>query len=238
MGMLTALGAVFEDAQGRALRGSGAELSQVARVSLDGVLETLGALPLTMMSDVTNPLLGETGATAVYGAQKGADAPTRATLEAGMAHYADALERTTGRPLRDLPGAGAAGGMGAALYALGAAMRPGIEAVLDAAGFDAAARGAALVITGEGRIDGQSVRFGKAAAGVARRSAALGIPVIALVGGMQEGAEALYDVAESSILTTVNAPMTVKQAMVQAEPLLQGAADRLFRLLKIGQKLS
>lgn len=238
MGMLSALGARFMDEHGAALQGSGGALGRVAAVDLSGLLPALRAAELTVISDVTNVLLGEDGATAVYGPQKGVTPETFAQLEAGMANYAGVLEGALGKQIRDLPGAGAAGGMGAALGGvLGAEIRSGISTVLDIAGFDARVRDASLVITGEGRIDGQSIRFGKVAAGVAKRCAPLGVPVIAIVGGMADGAEGLYDLAEASIMTTINAAMEVDHAMAHAEALFRSAADRMFRMLKIGGRL-
>ena len=155
-----------------------------------------------------------------------------------MQNYARVMRAATGRDIAGFAGAGAAGGVGAALGGvLGAALCPGIDTVLDAMRFDELLDGASLVVTGEGRIDGQSVAYGKAPAGVARRCARHGVPVIALTGGMAEGAEALYDVAQSSIMTTINAAMSVEHAMQNAEALVADAADRMFRMLQIGAHL-
>lgn len=238
MGMLTALGVRFADASGHKLVGSGAELAQAAALDMSGLLPALAEAEIAVMSDVSNPLLGQQGATYVYGPQKGADEGMLLALEEGMASYAALLEKTLGRDVASPPGAGAAGGMGAALSGvLGATMQPGIAAVLDAVGFDAQLQEASLVITGEGRMDGQSIRFGKVPAGVAARCRAQGVPVVAIVGGMAAGAEALYDMAEASIMTTINAAMDTSEAMRDAETLFAGAADRMFRLLKIGMAL-
>ncbi len=238
MGMLSALGARFYDGDGNALRGSGAELARVARVEFDGLSPLLREAAIEVICDVSNPLLGENGATAIYGPQKGVTQAMHAGLEAGMANYAARIEAVLRRDIAGMRGAGAAGGMGAALGGvLGARMRSGIDAVLDTVHFDALLDGCDLAITGEGRIDRQSVEFGKVPTGVARRCAARGVPVVVLVGGMGEGAEALYDVAESTILATVNAPMSLEFAMREAKPLFAGAADRLFRVLKIGMSM-
>lgn len=238
MGLLCALGARFFDRQGRLLQGNGAALGQVDSVDLSALSPALEGAHITLISDVTNPLLGPEGATAVYGPQKGVTAETAKALEAGMARYAQVLSRALGKDIAAFPGAGAAGGLGAALSGvLGAKMMPGIAAVLDAVGFDSLLQGADLVITGEGRIDGQSIRFGKVPAGVAERCAQYGVPVIALVGGMAEGAEAFYDVAQSSIMVVVPRPMALSEAMENAEAQLADAADRLFRMLRIGRGL-
>ena len=160
-------------------------------------------IEITVICDVTNPLLGENGATFVYGPQKGAVPAIRDELEAGMARYARVAGEAAGKDIASFPGAGAAGGLGAALGGvLGAKMKSGIDAVLDAADFDRKLEGASLVVTGEGRIDGQSVRFGKAPAGVAKRCAARGIPTAAIAGGIGDGAEGLFDLCESTIQAT------------------------------------
>ena len=145
----------------------------------------LSALPrveIRVICDVTNPLLGPEGATAVYGPQKGVTPELMPRLEAGMAHYARVLAQA-GCPDCAMAGAGAAGGVGYALAGvLGAKLEPGIDAVLDAVGFDRALEQADLVLTGEGKLDRQSLRYGKAPVGIARRCAARGVPVIALAG--------------------------------------------------------
>ena len=160
-------------------------------------------------------------------------------LETGMRNYAQVMDMVLKRPFAGFSGAGAAGGMGAALGGvLGAAMKPGIEAVLDAANFDALLRDCSLVITGEGRIDRQSVSFGKVPAGVAKRCQKFDVPVIALVGGIGEGAQALYDVAKSSIMSIIPAPMDLEQAMQNAPKLVADAAERRFRMLRSGGLLN
>ena len=238
MGMLSALGVRFYDREGNLLRGSGEELERVYDVDQSGLNASLRDARLIAMSDVTNTLLGENGATAIYGPQKGATRSMLDRLEAGMAHYAEIMRKTIGADIAGFDGAGAAGGMGAALAGvLKAKMRPGISTVLDIADFDRRISDASLVITGEGTLDGQSIRFGKVAAGVAKRCAARHVPVIAIVGGMSAGAEALYDLAESSIMTTINGAMDIPCAMANAEALFLSAADRMFRMLKIGGRL-
>ncbi len=238
MGMLAALGARFFDENGETLTPCGAALARVARADLSGLLPALKALQIDVLCDVDNPLLGERGATAVYGPQKGVSPDMMPILENGMRHFADILEDTLGRDIASIPGAGAAGGVGAALAGvLGARMLPGIDAVLDAMCFDDLIADADIVFTGEGRIDSQSIRYGKVPAGVAKRCARAGIPVVAIVGGMGEGAEGLYALADSGIITTVNAPMSVSDAIENAYAFYASAADRAFRLLKIGMRL-
>ncbi|NLG24229.1 MAG: glycerate kinase [Clostridiales bacterium] len=239
MGLLRALGARFLTADGTDAPEGGAGLAQVARVELANLHPALQSAELTVICDVTNPLLGERGATAVYGPQKGATAGQLIQLERGMANYADRLEAALGRPVRDLPGSGAAGGVGAALAgALRARLSPGIDAVLDRVGFDRMLDSADLCVTAEGRLDGQSVAFGKAVVGVARRCARRGVPVAVVAGSMGEGARGLYDIADASAITCVNAPMTVEQAMERAGELFLDAAERGLRLVRAGMAIA
>lgn len=238
IGMLQALGAVFTDAQGQPVPPVGGALASVASADFSGLLPELRQTEITVICDVTNPLLGENGATWIYGPQKGATPEICTELEAGMAHFAQVVAEATGKDIASFPGAGAAGGLGAALGGvLGAQLKSGIDAVLDAVDFSAKLEGVSLAITGEGRIDGQSVRFGKVPVGVAKRCAQRGIPTVAIVGGIGEGAEGLFDLCESTIQTTVSGPMSLQAAMSNAPALYEQAADRLFRAIKIGMHL-
>lgn len=238
MGMLEALGVRFYDADGNILAGCGAALGKVRRVDLAGMLPQVRAAHITVICDVSNPLLGPTGATAVYGSQKGVTPELMPVLEAGMANYAHVLEHTLGCDLAGQPGYGAAGGMGAALGGvLGASLRRGIDAVMDAVNFDGLLEGADLVITGEGCLDRQSIAYGKVIAGIAERADRKGVPVCALVGSMRPGAEAFLEGALShSVMTTVNGVMPLETAMDQAETLYRSAAQRMFRLLRMGMQ--
>ena len=238
MGMLAALGAKFTDALGNVVKPVGGEMKNVARADFSGLLPELKETEITVICDVTNPLLGKNGATFIYGPQKGAVPEIRDELEAGMAHYAEAVSAAAGRDIASFPGAGAAGGLGAALGGvLGAKLKSGIDAVLDAVNFEEKLQGVSLAVTGEGRIDGQSVQFGKVPVGVAKRCAAQGIPTLAIVGGIGDGAEGLFDLCESTIQTTVSGPMTLEKAIENAPALYESAADRLFRAVKIGMKI-
>ena len=238
IGLLTALGAVFTDAAGKRVSPVGGALATVAHADFSGLMPELRQTHITVICDVTNPLLGENGATFIYGPQKGATEAIRDELEAGMAHYAKVVQDALGRDIASFPGAGAAGGLGAALGGvLGATLKSGIDAVLDAVDFDKKLDGVSLAVTGEGRIDGQSVRFGKVPVGVAKRCAARGIPTVAIVGGIGEGAEGLYELCESTIQTTVSGPMSLEKAMQDAPALYEQAADRLLRAIRIGMNL-
>lgn len=235
MGMLCALGARFRDERGEILRGCGADMARVAEADFSGLCPALGEADILVICDVTNPLLGERGATAIYGPQKGVTPAMMPELERGMAHYAHCLERTLGRDVSTFLGAGAAGGMGAALGGvLKARMRSGIDAVLELTRFDELLDGCDLVVTGEGRIDRQSVEFGKVPAGVARRCREKRVPVVALVGGVGPGAEAFDTLGQTAILPLPDGPMDLSRAMEDAERLYSAAAGRLFAILSMG----
>jgi len=232
-GMAQALGVRFLRADGQPIDEpmGGGQLGQVAALDLTGLHPGLAACELEVASDVDNPLLGPEGATAIYGPQKGATAAMVAELEAGLAHLVALLEEATGRRVRDRPGAGAAGGMGAMLMALSnAETRPGIELVLSASGFMEALSGADLVFTGEGRVDGQTAR-GKTISGVARAAAAAGVPVVVIAGEIGAGSGDLHGIGVSSLHSLVPGPMDLTSAMAQTRPLLADAAERILRLV-------
>ena len=227
-GLVTALGARLLDAAGRPVPPGGAALSTVRDLRLDGWPD-LSGVDVLLASDVDNPLLGPDGAAAVYGPQKGASAADIAVLEAGLARWADAVEAERGAGFRDRPGAGAAGGLGfAALAFLGARMRPGIEVVLELVSFRARVAGAALVVTGEGSLDAQTLR-GKAPAGVARATAAASpqTPVIAVAGACSLAAAALARAGIAGAYTLASLEPDVTASMANAGPLLEKLAARV-----------
>ena len=225
-GAMAALGARFLDADGRTLAPNGASLRRIASIDLSHMHPRLAHARFTAMCDVNSPLTGPLGATMTYGPQKGASTPALlGELEAGMENYARVRRRAF--PGRDVefPGAGAAGGLGAACALfLGAALKPGAEAVLDLTGFDMLLRGADLAVTGEGRADAQSVR-GKAVAAVAARCKKAGVPLIALVGSAGPGADALLGCGVTKLLevTPDGCPPPDRAAA-----LYRAAADRFF----------
>ncbi len=181
-GLLQALGARVRDADGAEVGPGGGELHRAATLDLDDLHPALRGTQVVVACDVDNPLTGPHGAAAVYGPQKGAGPDDVAALDAGLAHWADVVAAATGADRRDAPGAGAAGGVGfAAVAVLGADLRPGIELVLDLVGFAEQLPGAALVVVGEGSLDGQSLR-GKAVVGVAAAARAGGARVVAVCG--------------------------------------------------------
>lgn len=181
-GMLSALGAKFLDAGGRDLPDGGAALRELAYVDLSMLHLAIADTAFTVACDVDNPLLGQFGAAAIFGPQKGANSHEVTMLDGALARLADMMAAQTGRSMSDAPGAGAAGGVGwAALEVLGATMRPGIELILELSGFDEAVQGASLVITGEGSLDVQTL-LGKTPAGVAKAAGTAGVPVVAVCG--------------------------------------------------------
>jgi glycerate kinase len=237
-GLLRALGARFLDGDGQDLPEGGAALTNLDRIDASGLDPRLARVALVVASDVTNTLVGSSGASAVYGPQKGADPEAVRELDAALARYGGAIEQATGRLVADLPGAGAAGGTTAALLGFTAAvLRPGVEVVAELIGLADALESASLVITGEGRADEQTLR-GKTAMGVATLARARGTPVVLLCGALGPGAEAL---AAATALTVVqpiiDRPMTLDEAMRDTPRLLQAAAARLAGSIGIGLEL-
>lgn len=225
-GMLQALGARLLDADGQPLPPGGAALRQLAQLHLDGLDPRLARVMVEVACDVDNPLCGPRGSSAVFAPQKGADAEGVALLDAALAHWGAHLAQATGRPVAELPGAGAAGGTGAAALAVFAArLRPGIDWVMDALDFNAALHGADWVISGEGRADGQSAG-GKVVSGVARRAQAAGVPLLVLAGSLGDGYQALYPLGVHAILPIVPGPVSLAQA-------LDHAADNLRRTARM-----
>ena len=186
---------------------------------------------------MTNPLCGERGATYTFGKQKGGTPDILKELEAGMCNYRDILKQQFGMDMDTVSGAGAAGGLGAALMVfLGGTQKSGSETVLDPGGYDERLGGVSLVVTGEGATDWQSV-YGKVMQGVGMRCKAQKIPAAAIVGSMGQGAEDIFDYGIDSIITTVNRPMALTEALDKAEELYLGAARRMFRMLRAGMKM-
>ena len=232
-GMAQALGVKLLDGAGRPLPPGGGSLGRLERVDCSQMDRRARETPILIASDVTNPLCGPEGASAVYGPQKGATPAMVRTLDANLARFAALAAAATGRDVGDTPGAGAAGGLGAGLLLFcRAELRSGIDALLDAADFDRRAADADLVLTGEGRIDGQSA-YGKAPVGVARRVKALGdIPVIAVAGGVGPGAEAVYACGIDALCSIAPGPISLEEAMAEGPALLADAAERVMRLAR------
>lgn len=217
-GMAQALGYRLLDRDGHELPRGGAALARLERIDSSGFDHAAWKrLRVRVACDVTNPLTGPAGASAVYGPQKGADPRAVQELDAALQRLAEVIERDLGRRVADLPGAGAAGGAGAGLVAfLGATLEPGAPLVVEASGFDEALAGADLVITGEGRVDEQTA-YGKAPGEVARRAAAAGVPVVLLAGSKGPGWEAMRRLGVTSVVTLAGAGEDAGQAFRDPE---------------------
>ena len=237
IGCMRALGVRFLDEDGNELSGCGGDLIKIRSIDRSGLDPRLRDTHVTVMCDVTNPLCGENGATRTFGKQKSGTPEILDELEAGMENYRELLRREFGIDMDEEPGAGAAGGLGAALLSfLRAELRSGIETVLDLIEFDKKLEGVSLVVTGEGRADWQSA-FGKVMQGVGRRCLRQGVPAVAIVGSMGDGAEQIFDYGIESMITTVNGVMPLEEALERAEELYLGAARRLFRMLRAARSL-
>ena len=238
MDCVRALGVRFLDAEGRELEGRGEDLEKLRSIDVSGLDPRIKNTKITVMCDVTNPLCGPDGATWTFGAQKGATPEIQARLEAGMVNYRDLIRRQFGVDPDAIPGAGAAGGLGAALTVfLGGEMKSGIETVLDLIDFDRRLEGADLVVTGEGRTDWQSC-FGKVMQGVGRRASAKGVVAVGLSGSLGRDADRIFDHGIASLMTTVDAPMPLEEALSRAEELYYLGAVRMFRFLQAGMRLA
>lgn len=232
MGAAAAAGYRFLDSRNRELPSCGSSLERIRGVDASPVLPALKKTKIIVACDVTNPLLGKTGAANMYAPQKGASPAVVKRLETGMKNYADLTAKHFGKDLRNTPGAGAAGGMGFGLMAyLNAKLVSGIDMMIDAADLDNRMRGAALLITGEGRMDSQSIQ-GKAPFGLLKLANKHGVPVIAFCGSALDE-KLLYKAGFASVTPTPNAPMPLEQAMAESENLLYLAALRAARLLKL-----
>ena len=237
MGCARALGVRFLDQDGNELEGFGRDLARAVSIDISGLDERVKDSKITVMCDVTNPLCGKDGATWTFGKQKGATPEIQEELEKGMCSYRDVIRETFGIDCDGIPGTGAAGGLGAALMVfLGGEMKSGIETVLDLIRFDERLEGVDLVVTGEGRTDWQSC-FGKVMQGVGMRAKAKGVPVLGLSGSMGKNAMDICSCGISSLMTTVNAPMPLSEAMERAEELYYEGALRMFRFVKTGMEM-
>ncbi|ALK97097.1 glycerate kinase [Massilia sp. WF1] len=236
-GMLQALGVRLLDEAGQELAAGGAALARLRRIDVSQLDPRVKDSEFNIACDVSNPLVGPNGASAIFGPQKGATPDMVAQLDACLAHYGRLIARDLGQDVADMPGAGAGGGIAAAMVVfLGGRLRPGIEIIAEAVGLDQAVRDADLVITGEGRIDGQSVN-GKTPVGVARVAKRHGKPVIAIGGGLAVDAGAVYAHGIDAVFAAVCRPCTVAEALAQAHENLRSAARNMAQALRLGAAL-
>ena len=236
-GMASALGAQFLDHGGKALSDGGAALSELAHIDLATIHPGLKSAEIIGATDVTNTLCGPTGASAVYGPQKGASTEMINRLDSALMHLSDIIQSDIGINVLDKPGSGAAGGLGAGLLAFAnAELRSGIDMVCDVLEFEKHINGADLVITGEGRSDASTI-FDKAPMGVARKASAHNVPTVVLAGSLGKGYEELYENGISAVVCIADRPMAFEQSLSRTEELLESAADRTMRLIKLGASM-
>ena len=230
IGMAQALGAAIIDEHNQVVPLGGEGLAAVERISLEGLDERLAGCKIEVASDVMNPLLGQAGATYVYGPQKGADEKMVAHLDEAMENYANLLARDTGVDHRFSQGAGAAGGLGiACLVFLKASIQPGIDIITKLGRVEEAIKHAQLVLTGEGKMDDQT-SFGKAIAGIAQIGKRNGVPVIAIAGADKVTNEAVYDKGVTAVFTLPNEPMPLEVAMQDGARLTEKITTNIMRL--------
>jgi glycerate kinase len=233
-GMIQALGVRLLDRQGAELGPGGAELARLDRIDVSGLDARVADCSFEIACDVSNPLVGPQGASAVFGPQKGASEAMVRELDANLRHFARVIQREMGQDVADVPGAGAGGGIAAAMMVfLGGRLRPGVDIVTEAVGLEQAVRDANLVITGEGRIDGQTVQ-GKTPMGVARVAQASGKPVIAIGGSLGRDAGAVHGHGIDAIFSSVARPCTIKEALAEAQTNLRTAARNVAAALRLG----
>jgi len=233
MGMATALGVKFLDEHGDEVEQGGKQLIKIRNIDTSGMIAGLENVKIIVASDVTNPLTGKNGASFVYGPQKGADSDQVNALDAGLDHYGNLIEKTFGMNVKSVPGAGAAGGLGAGLMTfLNAEMKPGFEIVREITNLEEHIQNVDLVITGEGKIDSQT-QYGKTPYGVAMTAKKYDKPVIAIAGSIGENISVLYKKGFDSILSIIEKPCTLEYAMKHASALIQNAAERLMRMIQI-----
>jgi glycerate kinase len=231
-GILSALGGIFSDAEGEMLLPGGRFLTELDHIDVEAIPQ----FKLKVACDVSNPLLGKQGATAVYGPQKGVTPEMEPQLEAGLANFSKHIELLTQKSVADVPGAGAAGGCAAGLHGLlGADLVSGFELLAELSQLEEQIAASDLIITAEGRIDGQSLE-GKLPVGVAKLAKKHDKPVVVLAGSIGEHLDPLYAVGIDAIFSIQNQPCTLEESMNSASKLLESTAQRVFRLYQTAKK--
>jgi glycerate 2-kinase len=236
-GMLQALGVRLLDLGGCEIKFGGGELANLDRIDISSMDTRLEACRIEAACDVNNPLTGPKGASAIFGPQKGATQEMVSQLDASLARYAGLISRDLGVQVDTVPGAGAAGGMGAALLAFfGAQLRPGIEIIIEAVGLEAHVRNADLVITGEGRIDSQTI-LGKTPIGVARMAKRYGKPVIGIAGCLASDAGVVHEYGIDAVFSVLSRAGSVEEALAHAGVNLRAASRNIAATLKLALEM-
>ncbi len=234
IGMATALGVRFLDEADQPVPPAGGALSRIRHIDMSGLDSRIPAVRVEAVCDVNNPLIGPDGAARVYGPQKGATPEQVEALDEGLAHLADVIQADLGLDVRNLPGGGAAGGLGAGLHAfLGAELRRGVDLVLDLVELDAKLAGADLAFTGEGQIDFQTAH-GKAPAGVGAAARARGVPCIAIAGSVGTGVDTLRTVGINAVFSLCPGPISLKRAIADGGALISDAAEQVLQCYLAG----
>jgi len=236
VGAAMALGIVFNDINGNSVGYGGKELQKISNIDISGLNPLLKGIDIDIACDVSNPLYGETGAAYIYAAQKGANDKEVKELDDGLINYSKIIKSHFNFDGSQLPGAGAAGGLAIPLIAFcGAKIHSGIELILNALNVDDQFQNADLVITGEGRIDFQTI-YGKVPIGVAAHAKKKNIPVIAIVGSIGNGYKNIYDYGIDSVFNIQNSPMSLEESMDNTELLLEDCAQRVMRMYLLSNK--
>ncbi len=231
-GMATALGVKFYDKDGREIGLGGGALSKIYSIDTSNLDYRLKECRFIVACDVANPLIGENGASRVYGPQKGATKEMVKVLDKNLEHYGKLLEKYFNKRIIDVPGSGAAGGLGAGLMAfLNAQLKSGIEIIIEALKLEEKIKEADIVISGEGKVDFQTA-FGKTISGIAKLCKKHNKPLI-VIAGTVEDIEKLYEIGVSSVFSIMEKPMSLEDAIKNAPTLLEKSAERIFRLIKV-----
>jgi glycerate kinase len=234
VGMAKALGAKFFDSSGKELHDGGYALQKLNKIDISNIDPRIKNTEILVACDVDNPLCGPRGASAVYGPQKGATPEMILELDKALLNFSEIAQKTVGKDVKNIAGAGAAGGLGAGLmFFTEASLMPGVELVLEVTNFNSLVEDADLVITGEGNTDFQTV-FGKAPVGVAKAAKKYNIPVICISGGLGEGYESVFEKGIDAIVSISSGPVSLDECMLNGATMLQSATKRLIKILQVG----
>jgi len=236
-GMLQALGVKLLNREGKEIGFGGGELKKIFRIDTKYLDNRLSETKVLIASDVSNPLCGPKGASWIYGPQKGATPEIIKVLDESLAHFAEIVKRDLNKDVKDIPGAGAAGGLGASLMAfLDAELRPGIEIVIEIVRLERAIKGADLVITGEGKIDSQTI-YGKAPIGVAKIAKKYNVPVIAVAAIIGDDADIVHQYGINTLISVTGTPMRLDESLPNKVSLIKNSIKQSMMAIKTGKEL-